>query len=77
MRYGRNPNAFPYWQRQVGMVDAINTALQQVQGEVVDAELKTSRGRQIFEIEIVAGDGMKYEVKVDRNTGEVIQVELD
>lgn len=74
--YGYDPS-WQDWSRQINMVDAINIALQQVPGEAVEAERKTRRGRRIYEIEIVTAEGTKYEVEVDRNTGEVVNVELD
>lgn len=74
--YGYHPN-WQNWYRQINMVDAINIALQQVPGEAVEAELKTRQGRRIYEVEIVTAQGTKYEVEVDRNTGEIVDVELD
>lgn len=74
--YGYDPS-WQDWSRQINIVDAINIALQQVPGEAVEAERKTRRGRHIYEIEIVTAEGTKYEVEVDRNTGEVVNVELD
>ncbi|MBU5468338.1 PepSY domain-containing protein [Virgibacillus sp. MSJ-26] len=63
--------------RQIDIIEAINIALDQVPGEVVEAERKRKHGTMIYEVEIVNEQGVKYEVEIDRNTGNVISVELD
>lgn len=52
-------------------------ALRQVPGNVVKAELEYDHGAVIYEIEIRANNGQKYEVKVDAITGNVLRVKLD
>jgi uncharacterized membrane protein YkoI len=59
------------------MIEAINIALEQVPGEPVEAELKQQQGMLIYEVEIVNQQGVKYEVEIDVNTGNVLSVELD
>ncbi|HLR15362.1 MAG TPA: PepSY domain-containing protein [Bacillota bacterium] len=63
--------------RQITIEDAINIARQQVQGEVVKVELDSKGGMPIYEVDIVNPQGMKYEVKINIQSGEVIEVELD
>lgn len=63
--------------RQISIEDAIGIARDRVPGQVVQAELEREGGRMIFEVDIISTQGPKYEVKVDANTGEIIQVELD
>ncbi|MBY7144910.1 PepSY domain-containing protein [Virgibacillus sp. NKC19-3] len=71
--YGYREN----WNRQINMIEGINIALQQVPGEVVSAELDTKNNTQIYEVEIVTQQGAKYEVDVDRSTGNILSIDLD
>lgn len=82
------PNGYGNWQnqeygyrkneyRQINIIEGINIAVQQVPGEVVSAELETKSGMQVYEVEIVTAQGVKYEVDVDRNTGEILDIDLD
>ena len=55
---------------------AIQTALQKVQGTVVEAELEEEENHKaIWEVEIVTADGKLIEVEIDAKTGEVLEVE--
>ena len=55
---------------------AIYTALQKVQGTVVEAELEEEENHKaIWEVEIVTADDKLIEVKIDAKTGEVLDVE--
>lgn len=63
--------------RQISIEDAINIAREQIQGQVVKVELERKGGRLIYEVDIVNPQGVKYEVKIDANTGAVLEVELD
>jgi len=65
------------WGRRISMVEAINIALDQVPGEPVEAERKRKHGTLIYEVEIINEQGVKYEVDIDANSGNVISVELD
>lgn len=65
------------WARRISMIEAINIALDQVPGEPVEAERKRKHGTLIYEVEIVNEQGVKYEVDIDANSGNVISVELD
>lgn len=73
----QQPNYLPNWDRNVSIVDAIYIALEQVPGEVVSAELEHEQGIMVYEVEIVTQQGVKYEIDVDVNSGEVISVGLD
>ncbi|MEK3934608.1 PepSY domain-containing protein [Sporosarcina sp. FSL W7-1349] len=70
-----------HWQnpqyRRISLEQAISIAQEQVPGNVVKAELDYDDGRLIYEIDIRTAQGLKYEVKVDANTGQVIRVKLD
>lgn len=59
------------------MEQAIDIALQRVPGEVVKAELEFDDGTLLYEVEIRTSQGVKYEVKVDAVTGQVMRVKLD
>lgn len=63
--------------RRISMMQATEIALQQVPGEVVKAELEFDDGVLQYEIEIRTSEGIKYEVKVDAVTGEILRVKLD
>ncbi|WP_449354944.1 PepSY domain-containing protein [Virgibacillus natechei] len=71
--YGYRQN----WNPQINIIEGINIALQQVPGEVVSAELDTKGGMQVYEVEVVTQQGAKYEVDVDRNTGNIVNIDLD
>ncbi|MCR6106142.1 PepSY domain-containing protein [Salipaludibacillus agaradhaerens] len=64
-------------QRRISAQEAINIALERLPGEVVDVELDTEQGILVWEIEILTPQGVKYEVYVNANTGEIVKVELD
>lgn len=63
--------------RQLTIEDAIGIAREQVDGQVVQAELERKGGRLIFEVDIITQQGRKYEIEIDASTGEVIDVDLD
>jgi len=71
------PPQYQQMHRQITMEEAIGISREQMPGQVVKAELESKHGRLIYEVDIVSTQGPKYEVKVDANTGEVIEVELD
>lgn len=76
-----NPHWENHWQnpqyRMISIEEAMVVALRQVPGHVVKAELEYDHGAVIYEIEIRAYDGQKYEVNVDANSGNVLKVKLD
>ena len=58
---------------------AMEVALAQVPGNVVDAELEQKRdGKLVWEFEIVSADeGARMDVDIDANTGELLNSEPD
>ncbi|MEK3889975.1 PepSY domain-containing protein [Bacillus sp. FSL K6-3431] len=64
-------------QRRVTIQEAMNIAVERVPGQIVKVELDTKMGALIYEVDIVTQQGVKYEVEVDVNTGEIISIELD
>jgi|SRR5690625_2696681 len=67
----------PAWDRRVSIEEAIGIALEQVPGQVVKVELEHEQGILVYEVEILTQQGVKYEVAVDVNSGNVVSVELD
>lgn len=49
----------------------------QVGGRVLAIELDDDDGREVYEIDILAGDGRVFELKVDPATGAILEQELD
>lgn len=70
-----------HWQhpqyRSISLEEAIAISLERVPGKVVKAELDNDDGMLLYEIDIRTESGMKYEVKVNAITGEIIKVKLD
>ena len=65
-----------YWRiKQINEAEAIQIALGYVPGEVVRFEIDTEHGILVYEITIRAYNGMYYEVKIDANTGVLIEIE--
>lgn len=65
------------WQRRISIIEAINIAVEQVPGQVVQAELEHEKGMLVYEVDIVTAQGVKYEVIVDADNGTVLEVKLD
>ena len=61
----------------VSIVEAMDTALGEVDGTVDDADLGTNFGDRVWEITVVDTDNREQEVKIDAETGDVIGVERD
>lgn len=78
--YNQNPypNNQPYTRySRISIEDAISIAIEQVPGEVVKVELDSKNGVQIFEVDIINSQGLKYEVEIDAQTGRVLNIEID
>lgn len=78
--WGQQPHHYmghPHSYRQITIEDAMDIARGQVQGEIVKVELDSKGGMPIYEVDIVNPQGVKYEVKISIQSGEVIEVELD
>lgn len=65
------------WDRRISIYDAMAAANDQVPGDIVKVELEREQGVLVYEVEIVTAEGVKYEIDVDVNTGEVLNVQLD
>lgn len=59
------------------IVQAIEIAKADVPGLVIKAEFDDDDGIQIYEVEIVNADGIEMEVKINAETGEILEVEED
>jgi uncharacterized membrane protein YkoI len=53
---------------------AMDAALQARPGVVTEVDLESEYGRPVYEIRITASDGRRYEVDVDSDTAQVLQV---
>ena len=60
----------------ISLAEAVQIALQQVNGTVVKAELDTDNGRWVYEINIRVNYAV-YEVTVDAVTGQIIRIDYD
>lgn len=56
---------------------AIELALAEVPGEVLETELEREDGMQVYEIEILGADGVEMEVEINAATGEILEVEAE
>jgi uncharacterized membrane protein YkoI len=55
----------------------VNAALAQKPGKVLEVELETEDGKEIYEIDIAGNDGKRWELKCDLSTIKIIKVELE
>jgi len=46
-------------------------------GKILEVELERKSGKIIYEIELLAEDGMVYEIEVDAKNGEVLRSKVD
>ncbi|EGY51399.1 PepSY domain-containing protein [Neisseria shayeganii] len=56
---------------------AANAALRRIRGRVGDVDLTRKNGRQVYEVDIRAANGRKYEVWVDARSGRVLSSRRD
>lgn len=63
--------------RQISIEEAMNIAVGRVPGQIVKVELERENGVWVYEVEIITPQGVKYEVEVDINTGNIVKVEID
>ena len=56
---------------------AIEIALAEVAGEVIEVEKETEDGETVFEIEILTAEGVEYEIEVSAVSGEILEVEAE
>ncbi|MBB5347192.1 PepSY domain-containing protein [Desulfoprunum benzoelyticum] len=62
---------------KISMVQAVQTALASVQGQVLEAELEDEDGFLVYGIEVVSADKTVMDVTVDAGTGKVLAMEED
>jgi uncharacterized membrane protein YkoI len=55
----------------------VNAALAKKPGKVLEVELETENGRQIYEIDIAGDDGKRWELECDLETIKIVKVELE
>lgn len=72
-----NYNQSPQFQRQITIQEAIDIALAQVPGQAVKAELDTKQGVRVYEVDVITAQRVKYEIAINMNTGEIVEIELD
>ena len=61
--------------QRLSLQQAIALAQAQRGGEVLEAEMEHKRGRKVFEVEGVDGEGRRYEMYLDASDGSVIKQE--
>jgi uncharacterized membrane protein YkoI len=61
----------------ISLDSAINSALKQVPGKVVKAELENEDGYLVYGVEIAKTDHQMADVKVDAGSGKVLKIEAD
>ena len=61
----------------VTLQQAVEKAVINVPGTVVEAELEKHDGRVVYEIEIIDEQGKECEVLIDAKTGETIKIKRD
>lgn len=73
---GNYTNQYSRYSR-ISIDDAMTIALERIPGEVVKVELDTENGLLVYEVDIINMQGVKYEVEIDAQTGEVIKLKRD
>ncbi|HSE57562.1 MAG TPA: PepSY domain-containing protein [Nitrospiraceae bacterium] len=61
----------------ITLQQAVDKAVGDVPGTVVEAELEKHDGRVVYEIEIIDEQGKECEVLIDARTGETIKIKRD
>lgn len=63
------------WARaaKIPLMDAVKTALARTPGQAIQVTLESLKGRLLYEIEIVTGDGTVIEMFVDPQSGTIIE----
>ena len=56
---------------------AIEIALIEVPGELLDVELERDDGTTVFEVEILTEEDEEFYVAIDAETGEVLEIEAE
>ncbi|MHC6178651.1 PepSY domain-containing protein [Clostridium sp. JNZ X4-2] len=67
-----------YWrQYRIIAETAIQIALQRVPGQVLRVEVDTEDGLLVYEVYIRTTNGIIYEVTINANTGEILDVDRE
>lgn len=66
----------PAYSRRITQQTAVEIALSQAAGEVINVDLELENGLLVYEVFILTPSGL-YEVKVDANTGAIVEIEFD
>ncbi len=61
----------------ISMNQAIEIALAEVPGKVVEAELEREDGAVIWEIEVVDSQNQMFEFEIDASSGDILEKELE
>jgi hypothetical protein len=61
----------------ISLDSAIQTALNQVPGKVLKAEIENENGYLVYGVEIVKADKQIADVKVDAGNGKILKVDVD
>ncbi|KAA8666476.1 PepSY domain-containing protein [Clostridium sp. MT-14] len=65
-----------YWrQYRISAETAVQIALQRVPGQVLRVEVDTEDGLLVYEVYIRTTSGIIYEVTINANTGEILDVD--
>ena len=77
-----NQNTYPNNQSysrysRISIEDAMSIASSQIPGEIVKVELEKENGIYLYEVDIVNAEGIKYEVEIDAQTGNVLNIKID
>lgn len=62
---------------QLPLEQALDLAAKYLPGEVLKVELENKRGRSIYEIKVLTGNGRLREIELDARTGDVLEIEDD
>jgi len=56
---------------------AMDIALEDTPGKVIEVELEREDGQAVWEVELVNADNEFYEFEIDANSGEILEKEMD
>lgn len=64
-------------QSQINATQAVEAAIGSVSGKATEVDFKYKKGQSYYEVEVIAADGQKHEIKVDSNSGAVLESKID
>ena len=77
IRYNWQDAGYYNGYRQISMEEAMNIAVGRVPGQIIKVELDKEKGIWVYQVDIITSQGVKYEVEVDINSGNIVKVEID